>query len=113
MQVMLDVKLAKRVPKCKSTGSTQKKTVVIGGGAGGFGTVEALRSFGYTGQIELISREGYLPIDRPKLSKALKVDVNKIMLRDWQHFEDFGIKMTLDTVTIFINNALASIRCQY
>ena len=61
---MLDVKSAKRVPKCSNTGSTTKKTIVIGGGAGGFGTVEALRSYGYTGQIELISRENYLPIDR-------------------------------------------------
>jgi malic enzyme len=98
---MLVVKSAKRVPKCINKGSTQKKTVVIGGGAGGFGTVEALRSYGYTGQIQLISRESYLPIDRPKLSKALKVDVNKIMLRDSAHFEDFGIEMTLDTVRIF------------
>ena len=95
---MLDVKSAKRVPKCLNTVSTEKKTIVIGGGAGGFGTVEALRSYGYTGQIELISRENYLPIDRPKLSKALKVDVNKIMLRNSKHYEDFGIEMTLDTV---------------
>ena len=71
---------------------------MIGGGGAGFATVEALRAFGYTGQIELISREGYLPIDRPKLSKSLKVDVNKIALRDAKHFEDYGIKMTLDTV---------------
>lgn len=92
------MKSAKRVPQCVNAGSGKKKTIVIGGGAGGFATVEALRSHGYAGQIELISRESYLPIDRPKLSKSLKVDVNKILLRDAKHFEDFGIKMTLDTV---------------
>lgn len=92
------MKSAKRVPKCVNVGFGKKKTIVIGGGAGGFATAESLRSSGYTGQIEVISRESYLPIDRPKLSKSLKVDVSKIMLRDAKHFENFGIKMTLDTV---------------
>lgn len=86
-----------------NTGSGKKKTVVIGGGAGGFATVEALRSYGYSGKIELISRESYLPIDRPKLSKSLKIDVSKIMLRDADHYNTFDIKMTLDTVTIMSN----------
>ena len=94
----LDVKSSKRIPKCLNIGSDKKKTVIIGGGAAGFSTAESLRSEGYTGKIEIISREDYLPIDRPKLSKSLKVDVSKITLRDAQHYKDFGIEMTLNTV---------------
>ena len=45
-----------------------------------------------------MSREPYLPIDRPKLSKALKVDPAKIQLRDSAHLQSLDIKTLLDTV---------------
>lgn len=48
----------------------------------------------------MVSREPYLPIDRPKLSKALKVDPAKIQLRDSAHLQSLDIKTLLDTVSL-------------
>ena len=48
----------------------------------------------------LVSREPYLPIDRPKLSKSLKIDASKIQLRDAAHFENLNIDVLLSTVSI-------------
>lgn len=45
------------------------RVVVVGGGAGGFATVERLRRVGYTGALALVSGEPNLPLDRPELSK--------------------------------------------
>ena len=46
----------------------------------------------------MVSREPYLPIDRPKLSKAIKVDPAKIRLRDSAHLQSLDITTLLDTV---------------
>lgn len=51
------------------------------------GAVEGLREKGYDGGISIISNEGYLPIDRPKLSKALIDDPEKIAWRERSWFE--------------------------
>ncbi|OAF59965.1 hypothetical protein VC83_03037 [Pseudogymnoascus destructans] len=66
---------------------------------GAIGTVEALREQGYKGSITLISNEGYLPIDRTKLSKALIADPVKIGLRDQPWFDEAGITTVTDEVT--------------
>ncbi|KEY71672.1 hypothetical protein S7711_02907 [Stachybotrys chartarum IBT 7711] len=76
---------SKRKPnfKCNASGGAHKdKVVVIGGGSGTLGVVEGLREKGYDGPLTIISREGYLPIDRTKLSKALLTDVDKLAWRD-------------------------------
>ncbi len=49
---------------CKKDAKATSHVVILGGGAGGEVAVEGLREAGYTGKITLVSREGYLPIDR-------------------------------------------------
>ena len=85
-------------PLAKCTRSSNDQVIIVGGGAGGIMTAEHLRTFGYTGKIMIISREAYLPIDRPKLSKGLKVDASKIALRSAQDYEALAIEFLLDTV---------------
>ncbi|KAJ3092310.1 hypothetical protein HK102_008621 [Quaeritorhiza haematococci] len=93
-----DMKAGRKVPKCtKKNTSNQKTVVVLGGGAGGLVTVESLRQNGFDGRIILVSREAYLPIDRPKLSKALQVEATKIALRDDAFFKDLDIEVHLAT----------------
>lgn len=46
----------------------------------------------------MIGNEGYLPIDRTKLSKALINDESKIALRDEAWFKDGSIASVNDTV---------------
>lgn len=47
----------------------------------------------------MISNEGYLPIDRTKLSKALIDDPSKIALRDEAWFKGGSVANVNDTVT--------------
>ena len=61
--------------------------------------MQKLREHGYEGAITMISLEGYPPIDRTKLSKALIPDVNKILWRDQGFYKSADISIISDTVT--------------
>lgn len=71
----------------------------MGSGSGALGTLEALRESGFKGTITLIGNEGYNPIDRTKLSKALIDDPSKILLRDDAWFKDGAVDVVSDEVT--------------
>ena len=83
--------------KCKPQG--QEKVVVVGGGSGAMGAVQALREQDFTGAITIISVEPSPPIDRTKLSKALMTDKSKLDLRPLEWFKDSSIETVSDEVT--------------
>lgn len=94
------IKGSRRKPNIKISGiSGSEKVVIVGGGSGALGTLEALRENGYKGSITLISSEGYNPIDRTKLSKALIDDASKIALRDDAWFKEGNVDFVSDEVT--------------
>jgi len=96
------IKAGRRKPniKCRvSSTSEADKVVIVGGGSGTIGAVEALRENGFSGSITVISREGYFPIDRTKLSKALLTDVEKAQWRDAEWFKSGSIEFVDDEVT--------------
>lgn len=53
----------------------------------------------------MISREANLPIDRTKLSKAIKIEASKITLRTSEDFVKLSIDVTLDTVPALLTTA--------
>lgn len=61
--------------------------------------MQKLRENGFKGYITLISNEGYLPVDRTKLSKALMTDPSKLALRSKDWYSGASIDMVEDTVT--------------
>ena len=71
----------------------------MGGGSGALGAMEALRAGGYKGGITVVSKEGYRPIDRTKLSKALLADVEKLAWRSPDFYKEAGIDLVDDEVT--------------
>ncbi|KAK2616200.1 Apoptosis-inducing factor 1 [Conoideocrella luteorostrata] len=83
------IKSSRRRPNlsCISGVSSEHKVVIVGGGSSALGAIEGLRENGFGGAITVISNEGYLPIDRPKLSKALMTDLSKLQWRDKSWFE--------------------------
>ncbi|PHH76193.1 hypothetical protein CDD82_4104 [Ophiocordyceps australis] len=87
------IKSSRRKPSlsCNAV-AAQDKVVVIGGGSGALGLVEGLREKGYSGAITMVSNEGYLPIDRTKLSKALMTDASKLAWRDKAWFDSASIE---------------------
>jgi len=95
-----NIKGSRRKPNIRISGTSgSEKVVIVGGGSGALGTLEALREDGFKGSITMISSEGYLPIDRTKLSKALIDDPSKIALRDEAWFKDGSIDVVNDEVT--------------
>ncbi|KAF2091194.1 hypothetical protein K490DRAFT_71422 [Saccharata proteae CBS 121410] len=90
------IKASRRKLDFKCTASGSEKVLVIGGGSGTVGAVEGLRGGGYTGHITVISREGYRPIDRTKLSKALMADVSKVAWRPEGFYKDASIDIVAD-----------------
>lgn len=95
------IKSGRRKPniRCRvSSTSNSDKVVVVGGGSGTIGAVEGLRAGGFSGPITVVTREGYLPIDRTKLSKALLTDVNKAQWRDAEFFKSGSIDFVQDEV---------------
>lgn len=60
----------------------KSRCLVIGSGAAGLLCIERLREAGYGSNVTMITREAFLPYDRPKLSKALDAKIDSIKLRD-------------------------------
>ncbi|CAG8592342.1 16034_t:CDS:10, partial [Acaulospora colombiana] len=87
------LKSARRPPRCSAEVSpfNDHVVVIIGGGAGGNAAAESLRQDGYGGRIIVISRENYFPIDRPKLSKAMGVQLEKLEIRSKEFYDDMYI----------------------
>ncbi|KAK3291405.1 cytochrome P450 [Chaetomium fimeti] len=92
------IKRGHRAPEFKGSATGGDKTLVVGGGSGALGTIEGLRGGGYQGSITLISNEGYLPIDRPKLSKALMTDLGKLQWRDEGWYKSRSVDIVDDEV---------------
>ncbi|KAH6713036.1 hypothetical protein BKA61DRAFT_485121 [Leptodontidium sp. MPI-SDFR-AT-0119] len=94
------IKGSRRKPNVKISGAqSAEKVVIVGGGSGALGTLEALRENGYRGSITLIGSEGVLPYDRTKLSKALIDDHSKIALRNEDWFKEGSVDAISDEVT--------------
>ena len=96
------IKGSRRTPnfKCSKSASTQdNKVIVVGGGSGALGAVEGLREKGFKGPITIISNEGYLPVDRTKLSKALIADAEKLAWRDKAWYESGNVEWVDGEVT--------------
>lgn len=88
------IKGSRRKPnfQCSVSSDAQERVVVVGGGSGTLGVVEGLREKGYRGHLTVISKEGYLPIDRPKLSKALITDASKLAWRDKSWYDSGAVE---------------------
>ncbi|KAJ5631768.1 Apoptosis-inducing factor 1 [Penicillium longicatenatum] len=94
-----DIKSGQRNPvgKC-SISDSDDKVVIIGGGSGTIGVVQALRELKYPGHITIISTESEYVIDRTKLSKALIPDASKILWRPAEWYAEAGIETLVDEV---------------
>lgn len=94
------IKSSRRKPNIKTSGGASlEKVVIVGGGSGTIGTIQALRENDFKGEITMIGSEGYLPIDRTRLSKGLIDDTAKLQWRDEGFFKEAGVNIVMDQVT--------------
>ncbi|KAF2017862.1 hypothetical protein BU24DRAFT_420923 [Aaosphaeria arxii CBS 175.79] len=92
------IKANRRFLNLKCSAKSDEQVLVIGGGSGTLGAIEGLRGGGFSGKITVISKEGYRPIDRTKLSKALLADLSKAAWRSQDFYKDASIDITQDEV---------------
>lgn len=83
----------------KCSAKSDEKVVVVGGGSATVGAIEGLRGGGYKGAITVLSKEGYRPYDRTKLSKALLGDISKLAWRSEEYYKEAGIDILEDEAT--------------
>ncbi|KAL6714043.1 Apoptosis-inducing factor 1 [Lecanora helva] len=93
------IKASRRQSNTKCASQGQEKVVVVGGGSGAMGAVQALREQGFKGAVTMISSEPNVPIDRTKLSKALIADASKIALRTEDWFKSSSVEQISDEVS--------------
>jgi len=90
------LKAGRRAPNIACSPRASEKVVIVGGGSGAMGAIEGIREKGYKGQVTVLSKEAYLPIDRTKLSKALIADLAKVQWRDAEFYKSAGIEFHLE-----------------
>lgn len=81
-----------------SPDNAPSNVLVVGFGAGGLATVEAMRREGFTGTLTVMSAESTLPYDRPPLSKQYlsgTVDASRIALATKDHLETLKVRALL------------------
>jgi len=82
------------------------RIVVIGGGLAAAKTVEALRSEGYEGKLDLVTDEADLPYERPPLSKEYlqgKAEFDKAVAHDEKWYADHDITLHRRTAAMAID----------
>ncbi|KAI4183751.1 MAG: hypothetical protein L6R41_005214 [Letrouitia leprolyta] len=93
------IKASRRNPNVKCAAKGSEKVVVVGGGSGAIGAVQALREQDFNGHITIVSKEPNLPLDRTKLSKALIADKSKLEWRSQDWYDAASIATVLDEVS--------------
>jgi NADPH-dependent 2,4-dienoyl-CoA reductase/sulfur reductase-like enzyme/nitrite reductase/ring-hydroxylating ferredoxin subunit len=83
--------------------------VIVGGGAAGAACAQTLRKSGFAGRIVVVCKETVLPYDRPKLSKAMTVTLNSILLRTDDFWAQHGVEFKLGTVVTELDAATKTI----
>lgn len=84
--------------------SDERTFVVIGGGPSAAVCADVLRQ-NFAGRIVLVCKENSLPYDRIKVSKAMDLDVNKILLRTQEFYDDNHIETMLNVEATNLNTS--------
>uniref|UniRef100_A0A671N8H5 Apoptosis-inducing factor 3-like n=1 Tax=Sinocyclocheilus anshuiensis TaxID=1608454 RepID=A0A671N8H5_9TELE len=85
-------KLKKRVKKMSGRVPGVSHTVVlIGGGPASLQCAETLRQNDYEGRIIMVTKDEQLPLDKTKLSKAMNIEIENVLLRQNDFLQEHGI----------------------
>ncbi|XP_056119455.1 apoptosis inducing factor mitochondria associated 4 isoform X2 [Rhinichthys klamathensis goyatoka] len=87
-------KLKKRVKKmCSRVPGVSHTVVLIGGGPASLQCAETLRQNDYEGRIIMVTKDEQLPLDKTKLSKAMNIEIEKVLLRQSDFLQHHGIEV--------------------
>lgn len=106
-----DLEAGRRKPSCAAkSAKSEERVVIIGGGASATTCAEALREFGSTSKVTVLSSEPHYPIDRTKLSKALIADASKLQLRDAEFYKGLDIDFRTGVQVTSIDKSAKSVQ---
>ncbi|XP_033123203.1 apoptosis-inducing factor 3-like [Anneissia japonica] len=88
------------------------KILIIGGGAAAITCAEILRQEGFKGQLVMATKEGHVPYDRPKLSKALDTTADALALRKADFFSVYDIDVKTSMEAVSVDTMLNSVKFQ-
>lgn len=112
--LLVDIEALKKPtdPVCKNQSKKHPHTVFVGGGAVTLHAVQEMRRRGYKGAITVLTAEPHATIDRPKLSKGLAPELDKLLIHKesyWQERLDVDLRTScyayavdLDTKRVLI-----------
>uniref|UniRef100_A0A671M2U3 Apoptosis-inducing factor 3-like n=1 Tax=Sinocyclocheilus anshuiensis TaxID=1608454 RepID=A0A671M2U3_9TELE len=119
-------KLKKRVKKmCGRVPGVTHTVALIGGGPASLQCAETLRQNDYGGRIIMVTKDEQLPLDKTKLSKAMNIEIEKVLLRQNDFLQQHGIEVWTKkevlislllkmleekNVTFYTSNGVAEIR---
>ena len=86
--------------------------VIVGGGAAGEAAAEALREFGYTGRVILVTQEAASPYDRTKLSKAFlsgDADSDALPLRNDDFYDRHDIEVRRGATVTLLDASIEAV----
>uniref|UniRef100_UPI0037E7B826 apoptosis inducing factor mitochondria associated 4 n=1 Tax=Semicossyphus pulcher TaxID=241346 RepID=UPI0037E7B826 len=100
------LKLTRRVKAmCSMVPDIKHTIVLIGGGPASLVCAETLRQHCYQGRIIIITKDNLPPFDKPKLSKAMNVDSDSILLRSSDFYQQHGIEVWTQKEVVSVNTA--------
>uniref|UniRef100_A0A7N8XIH0 Apoptosis inducing factor mitochondria associated 4 n=1 Tax=Mastacembelus armatus TaxID=205130 RepID=A0A7N8XIH0_9TELE len=98
--------LTKRVKKmCSMVPDIKHTVLLVGGGPASLVCAETLRQNCYQGRVIIITKDTYPPFDKPKLSKAMNLDVSSILLRSGDFYQQYGIEVWTQKEVVSVNPA--------
>uniref|UniRef100_A0A3Q3LJQ8 Apoptosis inducing factor mitochondria associated 4 n=1 Tax=Mastacembelus armatus TaxID=205130 RepID=A0A3Q3LJQ8_9TELE len=104
--VSISLTLTKRVKKmCSMVPDIKHTVLLVGGGPASLVCAETLRQNCYQGRVIIITKDTYPPFDKPKLSKAMNLDVSSILLRSGDFYQQYGIEVWTQKEVVSVNPA--------
>lgn len=98
------LKLTKRVREmsCRVPGINHT-ILLIGGGPASLVCAETLRQNKYEGRVILASKDALPPFDKPKISKAMNLDSNDVLLRQINFFQQHDIELWMQKEALSVD----------
>ncbi|XP_034556814.1 apoptosis inducing factor mitochondria associated 4 [Notolabrus celidotus] len=95
---------------CSMVPDIKHTVLLIGGGPASLVCAETLRQNCYQGRIIIITKDNLLPFDKPKLSKAMNVDSDSILLRPSDFYQQHGIEVWKQKEVVSVNPANTEVK---
>jgi len=90
--------------------ASTESIVIIGGGPAALKCAETLRAEGFDGQVQMVTKDKYLPYDRSRLSKSMKATPKELEMRSEQFYKDCDIDVRLSSEVVGVDTEKRNVK---